>query len=119
MKRVTWTDGSGRIRVSLVPDDLPDSEAEHGLPLDPPDVVGCIDWQAVQADIASELATRRLLTLADLQREQGVITAIVTATVKRAIVGLFRQVEREEREAAHAIAEETAVVVTSLPVFTP
>jgi len=91
MRTVTWTDGDGLQHRALCRDTDDNSHArEHGIRLDPPDVIAGIDWTQVARDLHNQLVARRLATLDDVRASQDGLTAAVLAALKRKVVELYQ-----------------------------
>jgi len=90
LKKVTWTDGSGKNHISLIRDADNETVATtgHGLSLDPPDVWN-IDWNAVKLDLHNELVNRGLLTHADVVKQQSGVSGAVLSALRRRILTLY------------------------------
>ena len=95
MRQVKWTDRHGWNHLSLVRDGDPDEMAESGLLRDPPDVNG-IDWEVVKRELHNRLVDAGLVTWADVQRGQKAVTGIVSAVLRRRVIGLYRLDDRQE-----------------------
>jgi hypothetical protein len=77
MKLVQWTDGDGYLHHSLLMESDPDSQAENGIPLDPPSPAGFDIPAEVKRDLHNELSARGLLTWADVLAQQNGVTGVV------------------------------------------
>lgn len=89
MRRVIWEDRNGYTRASLIRDGDPDEAAEHGIPVDPPNL-DRIDFEEVKRDLHNELVRRGIFTYKDVQREQRAITASITSVLKKRVVDLYK-----------------------------
>lgn len=92
MRTVIYKDRRGDFHASLVRDSDPDSAAEMGIPLEPPDF-GLIDWKEVQRELRNHLIQKQVFNWRDVQREQKSITAAVLSVIRRRIVALYRTKE--------------------------
>ena len=97
MRTVIWEDRNGYTRASLIRDGDPDEAAEHGIPVDPPNL-DRIDWEEVKRDLHNALVQRRLFTHKDVQREQRGITASIISVLKGRVVNLYKLDGGEENE---------------------
>lgn len=98
MRQVTWEDRNGFSHVSLVRDGDPDEAAAQGIPLGPPDI-SSLDWQEVCRQVNNELARTGVLTWQDVVRSQNAVTRIVERVVRHKVLELFRQMDRDTKEA--------------------
>jgi len=89
MKLVVWTDRAGYKRAAMLRDGDPESMAEHGLPLSPPDL-NEVDWEEVKRELHNQLVDQRLFTWQDVQREQRAVTAAVMSCLHRKVIQLYR-----------------------------
>lgn len=97
MRKVIWIDESGHKRVSLVRDTDPDSMAQAGVPVGPPDI-NELDWDGIKRELNNLLVDRGLLTYRDVQAAQNGITSSVLAVLKRRIVNLYRYPQTNDSE---------------------
>ncbi len=95
MKRVIWTDRIGWKRAALLRDDDPETMAESGIPLRPPDL-NEVDWEAVKRDVNNQLVEQGIYTWADVQREQNAVTSAILAALRGRIVRLYRDNGRQK-----------------------
>lgn len=80
MKRLRYTDDDGRVWVTTVPDDAPDSHAQIGIPYGPPDLAGMGLPDDVSIRLHNALVDHDVLTFADFKKKRGaVLVAIRTA----------------------------------------
>jgi len=98
MRQMRWLDKDGWAHVSLIRDEDPDEAAEQGIPIGPPDV-GALDWTEVCKRINNELVEAGILTWQDVVRSQSGVTHIVERVVRKQIIELFRQQDRDLKEA--------------------
>ena len=98
MRLVIYEDKDGWKRGSMIRDDDPDSYAPKGLPKNPPDLRG-LDWEGISREINNALVDQGLFTWRDVQLAQNGVTSIVNNIVRRRIVALFKQDDREKKEA--------------------
>lgn len=90
MRKVVITDAQGYLRAFLIREADPDSVAEQGIPLSPPDL-GVLDWEAVKRELHNGLVERCIFSWQDIEREQDAISNLVRFVLKRRIIALFRQ----------------------------
>jgi hypothetical protein len=82
MREVTYIDPDGRMWAHLLPDDLPDSDAEVGLPLGPPPLAALGLAIDVEVRLHNQLFHRRIFTEADARRRSGDVLLAITAAFK-------------------------------------
>jgi hypothetical protein len=92
MRRVTYTNRRGHLKVALVRDTDPDDAAPSGLPLGPPNMDD-LDWEEVKKVINNALVHDGLLSIKDLPRHPNAITAAVRSALVGRIVVLYKQQE--------------------------
>ena len=97
MRHVEWTDGRGYLRRSLVRDGDADALAPLGVPQGVPDL-SKIDWKDFQRDLHNELHRRGLFTWEDVQRSQNGLTGAVLATLRRRLIALYREANRDTEQ---------------------
>lgn len=97
MRTVIWEDRNGYQRASLIRDGDPDDAAEHGIPVDPPNL-DRISWEEVQRDLHNELVRRGLFTHKDVQRQQRGVTASIISVLKKRVVDIYKLDGGEENE---------------------
>lgn len=84
-----WVDHRGYKRASLIRNEDPDEMAEHGIPLQPPDL-DLIDWEGVRRDIHNDLVDRGLFDWADVVRAQNGLAAVIAGPIRRRLIMLYR-----------------------------
>lgn len=92
MKRVICADEKGWLHCWLLRDSDPESNAERGIPQDPPDLE-LIDWQEVKREIHNELVRQGLASWQDVQHCQALLWPALGRILRRHIVALFRRPE--------------------------
>jgi hypothetical protein len=90
MRMVIWEDRNGYVRASLIRDGDPDEVAEHGIPVDPPNL-DLIDFEEVKRNLHNALVRQGLFTYKDVQRQQRGITAAIISVLKKPVVDLYKQ----------------------------
>ena len=91
MKVVVWKDERGLKHRSMLRDSDPDSAAEMGILMDPPDLEQ-LDWDGVRKDIHNALVEREIVTWRDLQKSQAT-RGIILAAMKSRLINLFKGAE--------------------------
>ena len=97
LKRVTWTDERGYDRATLLPTYLPESQAEFGIPSEPPNT-DALDWNGIKRDLHNELLEAGLLTWVDVQKNQNKITSICRRVLIKPVLNLYRMMEEKSNE---------------------
>jgi hypothetical protein len=92
LKRITWTDEKGYDRAALLPAYLPDSQAEYGIPSEPPNT-DALDWDAIKRDLHNQLLDAGLLTWIDVQKNQDKVTTICRRVLAKPVLNLYRIME--------------------------
>jgi hypothetical protein len=96
LKAVIWVDENKRKRRSLIKDTDDPSMARYGIPAEPPDIVNCLDWTALQDALQDVLIDQELLTWADVQHNQAGLQAAINV-FKRALISLYKLQEHETK----------------------
>lgn len=94
MRLVNWIDPNGYEHLSWVKDTAPPEAAPEGIPNDPPDI-NRLDWEAIKRSIHNALVGQRLITWADVQKQQNAIAGIVLAEVRKPIVALYQEKQED------------------------
>lgn len=94
MRLVKWTDEDGLKHQSWIKDHESDKMAPEGILNDPPSL-DLIDWEEVKRLIHNRLVDQNIQTWDDITKHQNAITTIVSSTIKRYIIALFRESERD------------------------
>lgn len=94
LKKVIVEDKHGYLHAYLLRDGDPDSMAEQGVPLEPPDI-NRIPWEEVKRDLHNMLVKSNLFSHKDVQRKQNAISSLTRTLLKRRIVMLYRLDEQE------------------------
>lgn len=80
LKRASWKDSDGRIKVVLIPEDAGEEQAEMGIPLGPPSLLGLNLPEEIEIRLNNELANRGILTANEaLRNRQEIMSAIQSA----------------------------------------
>ena len=95
MKTVKYTDKHGVLRASMVRDDDSDELAPQGIPVGI-DLIE-IDCETIMREISEMLIQRNIFDWGDVQHQQNAVTSTVMSVVRRQIIALFRQRDREQR----------------------
>lgn len=89
MKLVQYKDERGYLYQSFVPENFPISEAEKGIPNNPPDL-DRLDWDAIRRELNNLLVNRNLITLRDIDTSGGLSNAILS-TILPKLVELYKE----------------------------
>ena len=90
MKIARWIDTGGYQRISIVRDDDEYADMTHGLRKGPPDIT-TLDWENIVRELHNALVGRNLFTYEDVLRSQNGVTSAILSTLKRRVVGLYKQ----------------------------
>lgn len=82
MKQARYTDDDGRIWVTLLPEEAPDTMAEQGVPHGPPSMEPLGLPLEVEVRLHNELVHREILTEHDVRRRQPEVQAALMAALK-------------------------------------
>jgi len=91
MRIVQWEDERGYIRRSMVRDEDPDTFAQAGIPLDPPDL-DMIDWDWIKRELHNTLVEYELYNWDDVVKNQNGanIQSALLRVLKRPLINLYR-----------------------------
>lgn len=91
MRIVQWEDERGYIRRSMVRDEDPDTFAQAGIPLDPPDL-DMIDWDWIKRELHNTLVEYELYNWDDVVKNQNGanIQSALLRVLKRPMINLYR-----------------------------
>lgn len=92
MRIVIVEDRFGYKRAYWLKNEEPDSAAEEGIPISPPDL-DLLDWETVKRDLHNMLVDRGLFTWMDVQRAQNGVTASILAAMRKRTIALYRNRE--------------------------
>jgi len=89
---------NGRKYLVQLPNEAPDSDAERGIPIGPPDIDGLLPLpEPFATRLHNEFFARGLFTLADTMRNQNEVRAAILAAVRldvQSIQAAFQEFER-------------------------
>lgn len=97
MRMVIIEDRFGYKRAYWVKNEDPDSAAEEGIPLNPPNL-DLLEWEEVKRDLHNMLVDRGLFTWMDVQKAQNGVTAAILASMKKKLIAIYRNREVERNE---------------------
>lgn len=89
MKVVKWVDKDGYKRRSLLRDSDPESMAEQGIPVGPPDLSG-IDWSEVERLLHNALVDNEMFEWNDLVIKPNGVTNAIKTSMKRIVTELYK-----------------------------
>ena len=90
MRTVIWEDRNEYTRASLVRDGDPDEAAEHGIPIEPPDL-DQIEWEEVKRDLYNSLVRQGLFTYEDMRDAQNGIRRAVILALHKKVVDIYKR----------------------------
>lgn len=80
LRKVSYTDSDGRKHMALLPAEIPDTEAEKGVPLGPPPLEGLNLPNEIEIRLHNELFHRGIFTPKDaLLRRSEIVSALQAA----------------------------------------
>lgn len=82
MKRVTYTDGDGRMTWVLIPEWAPDGDAHMGIVLGPPSLAELNLPLEIDVALHNQLYYRGIITARDAQTKRQEITAAIISACK-------------------------------------
>lgn len=82
MKEVTYTDKRGRKFYTMIPNDAPPSEAQHGVLIGPPSLENLKLPVALEVALNNQLHARRILTAADAKHRRQELFAAWQAALR-------------------------------------
>ena len=90
MRTVIWEDRNGYTRASLVRDGDPDEAAEHGIPIEPPDL-DQLEWEEGKRDLSNSLVRQGIFTYEDMRNAQNAVKRAVNLALHKKVVDLYRR----------------------------
>lgn len=94
-REVSWIDGQGWRRASILPSSDTVSPPEAGIPVGPPDL-NDVDWESVKRDLHNRFMDGKLYSWSDVQRNHGLFTAALMHQLRAEILRIYRV--REEQD---------------------
>ena len=82
MKEVSYIGAGGRIWWVRLPDNLPDSEAQLGIPIGPPSLEGLGLPEEIEIALHNQLAARRIFTSRDIKTRRADVLAAIQGALK-------------------------------------
>ena len=102
MRVLDYIDERGRKYSVRLPDSAPDSDAEKGIPLGPPDVVDSLGLpEPMATEIHNKLFEYKLFSAKDVSRRPGVLHSIIQSTLKldvARVMEAYRNLDRDTIE---------------------
>ena len=99
MKAVDWTDHRGRNYRSLLPDEVPEAQAELGILLGPPDIVDAVGMPEPLATRLHNLLHRRgLYNIRAARKNPQALLGALQAALKVDMNILMQAFQESERE---------------------
>lgn len=99
MRIVDYTDERGRKYSVRLPDGAPDSEAEKGIPVGPPDVVDYLGLpEPMATEIHNKLFDYKLFSAKDVARNPTQLHSIIQSTLKLCVARVmdaYRNLDRD------------------------
>lgn len=98
MRQVEYTDERGRKYLVSLPDNVPDSEAEKGILIGPPDVVDALGlYEPLATRLHNELFVNKLWTVHEVRKQPkllfGILQRILKLDVHR-LMSAYMELER-------------------------
>jgi hypothetical protein len=101
MKTVDWTDKKGRKFRSLLPDDVPDSEAAKGVLVGPPDITSVLKLkEPLSTDLHNALYESGLFTTKDIKRQPNVLQGVLQRVLGLSVTKIYEAYQSLETETA-------------------
>lgn len=98
MKLFRWVDEKGYNRAAWGKEgDSIEKVKKMGIPASPPDL-DRIELGAVIMEVHNQLVDQEIFTLADIQRKQTAVSAIIGRVLRRNIVELFKLDDQEVKK---------------------
>lgn len=90
MRLVRYETEDGWKFQSWIPEHLPASEAEKGIPHNPPDTTR-IDWSEVERELNNLLIDRDIITLKDVNDNSGVLGNTILSIIQPRLIELYKE----------------------------
>lgn len=99
MKQVEYTDERGRKYIVSLPTNVPDSEAEKGILIGPPDVVDVLGlYEPLATRLHNELFVNKLWTVKEVRRNPKLLFSIFQRVLKvdvHRLMSAYMELERK------------------------
>ncbi len=89
MREVTYKDSYGRLYLVSLPDNAPDSDAQYGIIIGPPDVTSLGLSTDVATRLHNQLYSRKLFTMKEVQRRSNELFAAWQAALRVSVQDLL------------------------------
>ncbi len=90
MRLVQYETEDGKKYQSWIKDDMFVSEAEKGLPYNPPDV-SRLPWADIECELHNLLLDRGLITLKDVDNNSGMLGNTILKIIQPRLVALYKE----------------------------
>lgn len=90
MRLVRYETEDGWKYQSWIPEHLPVSEAEKGIPHNPPDP-SRLDWGAIERELNNLLIDRDIITLKDVNDHSGVLSNTILSVIQPRLIELYKE----------------------------
>lgn len=90
MRLVRYETEDGWKFQSWIKDDMPVSEAEKGLPHNPPDI-SSLPWEDIKRELHNLLLDRDLITLKDVDDSPGMLGNTILKIIQPRLVALYKE----------------------------
>lgn len=99
MRVVDYTDERGRKYSVKLPDDAPDSDAEKGIPIGPPDVVDYLGLpEPMATEIHNKLFDYKMFTTKDVAKRTRVLYSILQSVLKLDVARMMEAYRNLDRD---------------------
>lgn len=116
LKRATYRDETGKFKVTLIPADELEENADRGVPVGPPDLGELGLPEEIEVRLNNELYYRGILTAQDALKHRSDIMSALQATLKLDVESVIHQyVGKDYRN----VRKEEPVTNPGQPVRTP
>ena len=89
MRLVQYEDERGWLHQAYITEDMPISDAEKGLPNDPPDL-DRLDWDTIKRDLNNLLVRRGLITQKDVD-SCTMLSGTILSTIMPGLIQLYKE----------------------------
>ena len=82
MKETTYTDLRGRRWLVKLPEDMPESDANMGIPIGPPSLAELNLPEEIEIALHNQLYSRKIFTAMDVRRKRQDVAAAIAGALK-------------------------------------
>lgn len=89
MRLIRYENVDGYLYQAWIPENSPASDAEKGVPYNPPDV-NRLDWDAIKRELNNLLVKRDIITLKDVD-VSGALSGTILSVIQPKLIELYKE----------------------------